>query len=295
MINQALLISDYKNYITAELNLSPGTIEIYLREASYLMEYLNNKSLDPVTAEIKDIEDFIILRKNDNLQPASVSKSISSIRSFFRYMQIEDIRKDNPAKLLDLPSKSRTLPDYLSVDDLENLLSSIDTKKTFGIRDRAIFELIYSCGLRISEACGLKCSNILWEDGVIRITGKGSKQRIVPVGDVGVYWLKKYFHEARPVMLKGRKTESLFLSSRGTGIGRKGVWKRFKMLSEAQNISSRVHNLRHSFATHLLKGGADLRSVQELLGHSDISTTQVYTHLSRNDLKEYHHKYHPDG
>ena len=290
-----VLLKDYKNYLNGEINLSEGTVEIYIREAVYLSDYLFERGKNPETAASDDIAGFLSSRRKAGLKSASLNKAVSSVRAFFRYLQIEGVRQDNPSQLIEMPARERKLPDFLSVDDLEALFSAIDIKTPAGIRDMAVFELIYSCGLRISEACGLKCSNILLGDSVIRITGKGNKQRIVPLGEVGEYWLSKYLHEVRPLLLKGKKTDFLFLNYRGDGISRKGVWKRFRVLRETADIQSRVHTLRHSFATHLLKGGADLRSVQELLGHSDISTTQIYTHLSRDDLKDYHSRYHPEG
>ncbi len=295
------ILKKYEQYLKAELNLSDSTSLIYTSEAALFIEYLAGTGKTLLNAETADIENYLVERKegkikfHENLVASTVSKLVSSIRSLFRFLLLEDLRNDNPSRYVASPRKEKKLPDFLSVDDIDTLLNSIDIKTPAGMRDRAIFELIYSCGLRISEACSLKCGNIMHSDSVIKVLGKGNKHRIVPLGETAEVWLARYMAESRPLLLKKIKTDFVFLNNRGKGIGRKGVWKRFNELASLCGIESRVHTLRHSFATHLLTGGADLRSVQELLGHSDISTTQVYTHLTRDDLKGYHRQYHPEG
>ncbi|MCL2791597.1 MAG: tyrosine recombinase XerD [Spirochaetaceae bacterium] len=305
------MLKKYEQYLKAELNLTQTTVRFYFDEASLFTEYLRKNNKTYVSAEVLDIENYIIERKNRtivlsdiescktenniNLKSATINKVASGIRSLFKFLQLENVRSDNPSRFVKMSRKGKKLPDFLSVEDIDTLLDSIDVSTHSGLRDRALFELIYSCGLRISEACTLKCSNIFNNDSVIKVIGKGNKHRIVPEGDAAEYWLKKYIQEARPLMLKNRKTDFVFLNIRGEPISRKGVWKRFKEIAVACGIESRVHTLRHSFATHLLTGGADLRSVQEMLGHADIATTQIYTHLARNDLKECHKQYHPEG
>ena len=174
-----------------------------------------------------------------------------------------------------------------------NLFDSISLGKPAGIRDRALFEVIYSCGLRISEVEDLKCSDIYPDEGVVRVFGKGSKERIVPLGEVSLYWIHKYMEEGRKNLLKEKQSEYLFINCFGRKIGRKGIWKKFKEISRHADIEGKVHTLRHSFATHMLRNGADLRSVQEMLGHADISTTQIYTHLDRSDLRRIYDRSHP--
>jgi integrase/recombinase XerD len=306
------ILKKYGQYLKAELNLSDSTSAIYTSEAALFTEYLAGIGKTCLTAETSDIENYLVQRReghllpaqadplqrpeyNESLKASTISKLASSIRSFFRFLLLEDFRDDNPSRYVESPRKEKKLPDFLSIDDIDTLLNQIDIKTAAGLRDRAIFELIYSCGLRISEACSLKCGNIMHGDSVIKVLGKGSKHRIVPLGETAELWLARYMTESRPLLLKKIKTDFVFLNNRGKGIGRKGVWKRFNELASVCGIESRVHTLRHSFATHLLTGGADLRSVQEMLGHSDISTTQVYTHLTRDDLKGYHRKYHPEG
>lgn len=310
-VEEKSMLKKYEQYLKAELNLTQTTVRFYFDEASLFTEYLRKNNKTYVSAEVLDIENYIIERKNRtivlsdiescktenniNLKSATINKVASGIRSLFKFLQLENVRSDNPSRFVKMSRKGKKLPDFLSVEDIDTLLDSIDVSTHSGLRDRALFELIYSCGLRISEACTLKCSNIFNNDSVIKVIGKGNKHRIVPEGDAAEYWLKKYIQEARPLMLKNRKTDFVFLNIRGEPISRKGVWKRFKEIAVACGIESRVHTLRHSFATHLLTGGADLRSVQEMLGHADIATTQIYTHLARNDLKECHKQYHPEG
>jgi len=312
-VEEKNMLKKYEQYLKAELNLSLPTVKFYIDEANLFTEYLAKNNMAYISAEISDIENYIAERKNrtitlsyskdsktenninSSLKPATINKVASGIRSFFKFLHLENERSDNPTRFIKMSRRGKKLPDFLSVEDIDTLLDSIDVSTHSGLRDRALFELIYSCGLRISEACSLKCSNIFSDDSVIKVIGKGNKHRIVPEGDAAEYWLKRYIKEARPLMIKNRKTDFVFLNIRGEPISRKGVWKRFKEIAMSCGIESRVHTLRHSFATHLITGGADLRSVQEMLGHTDISTTQIYTHLARNDLKECHKQYHPEG
>jgi integrase/recombinase XerD len=313
-IKKENVIKKYEQYLYAELNLSIATVDIYITEAGIFMRYIKKSGKTLSSVGIADIENYIIERKQNNigisnnfnssvfkknkniiLSPVTINKIESSIRAFFRFLQLENIRIDNPARFIESLRTDKKLPACLSVEDIDNLLNSIDISIPAGLRDRALFELIYSCGLRISEACSLRFGNIFENDNVIRIRGKGNKYRIIPEGEIAEYWLKKYLAEGRPLLLNDKKNDFIFINFRGDPIGRKGVWKRFKELSRLCGIESKVHTLRHSFATHLLAGGADLRSIQEMLGHSDISTTQIYTHLGRNDLKQCHVKYHPEG
>ena len=303
----AVFIKKYKEYLVAEKNLTLSTVEVYEREILYFYGYAQEKGFSEKTFSLRDIENFLSLRKktlnsiDGSLNGSTINKAKSAIRSFCIYLQKENVRSDNPAELVQAGGRGHRLPEVFDVDQIETVLAAIDTDKKNGIRDRALFELIYSSGLRISEASDLKYSSIFFNDSVIRVFGKGRKERFVPLGGEAEKWLKIYIAESRPFLQKKRKSEYLFLNNRGEKLSRKGIWKRYKELTEKVNaesnagISSKVHTLRHSFATHLLKGGADLRSVQELLGHSDIATTQIYTHLDTADLREFHKKFHPDG
>jgi integrase/recombinase XerD len=195
-----------------------------------------------------------------------------------------------------MPRISQSLPEVMSLEEVEAFLAAIPQDTLLGLRDRTLFELIYSCGLRVSEAVELEMTHLYPEEGMIQVFGKGDKERWVPLGPVAEHWLTLYLDDVRPRLLKpGFMTNKVFLNNRGRGLSRKGMWKNFKTFAEAAGVSAKIHTLRHSFATHLLQGGADLRSVQEMLGHSDISTTQIYTHLNRDDLEAAHRDYHPRG
>jgi len=290
------LAEAYGDYIISELNLSGATVQIYTRETAMFVSYLEKQNIALETISTACVEDYIASRtRKSALSARTVSRVMSSLRSFFKFLQLEDIRKDNPVSVLEMPKESRVLPKVFSTGEVESFFDSISLGKPAGIRDRALFEVIYSCGLRISEVADLKCSDIYPEEGVVRVFGKGSKERIVPLGEVSLYWIKKYMDESRRSLLKNKNSDYLFINCFGEKIGRKGIWKKFKEISRSADIEGKVHTLRHSFATHLLKNGADLRSVQEMLGHADISTTQIYTHLDRSDLRRFYDQNHPAG
>lgn len=234
---------------------------------------------------------FLTARKTEGCSELTIAKDISALRALGDYLVRKNYWIENQALMLDRPKASRHLPSVLSVEEIEKLLSSIDDSTPLGIRDQALFELIYSCGLRISEACDLKVANVHFEEQLILVHGKGDKERLVPFGEVAAQKLKKYMDQVRPELVKGRNISEVFVNYKGEPISRKGVWKRFKQLEALSGVHSKVHTLRHSFATHLLAGGADLRSVQELLGHSDLSTTTIYTHVTDSQLLDAHKKY----
>ncbi len=201
----------------------------------------------------------------------------------------------NPAEHVETPRIPRHIPEVYSREEVERLLAAIDLSTPGGVRDRFLFELIYSCGLRVSEAAELSLDRIYRQDKFIRVVGKGSKERVGPIGDLALEWLDRYLSEARPALAGGRRIKALFVNHRGTPLTRKGMWKRFKRYALQAGLNGKIHTLRHSFATHLLRGGADLRTVQVLLGHADIGTTQIYTHVDERELAEYHRRYHPRG
>lgn len=240
------------------------------------------------TATTRDCIRFILDRSASGVTGKTAAKDIAALRSFFRYLMIERLRNDNPAALLESPVREKSLPVVLTTDQIELFLSSISLVKPVGIRDRALFELIYSCGLRVSEAVTLCLDDIFYDEQMILVRGKGGKERFVPFGSKAREWLSVYLADARPLLVKNRPTRAVFVNYRGQRITRKGIWKRFNEICIQSGITAKIHTLRHSFATHLLSGGADLRSVQELLGHSDVSTTQVYTHVEESALHEYH-------
>jgi integrase/recombinase XerD len=294
VIDLRQLADSYVDYIISELNLSGATVQIYSREIGMFIAYLDDRKIAPDSITTTHIEDYIASRtKEGHLTSRTVSRIMSSLRSFFKFLQLEDVRRDNPVAVLDMPKSGHVLPKVFSNAEVDSFFDSIALSKPAGIRDRALFEVIYSCGLRISEVADLKCSDIYPEEGVVRVFGKGSKERLVPLGEVSLYWIHKYMEEGRKSLLKEKQSEYLFINCFGRKIGRKGIWKKFKEISKNADIEGKVHTLRHSFATHMLRNGADLRSVQEMLGHADISTTQIYTHLDRSDLRRIYDRSHP--
>ncbi|MBN2735462.1 MAG: tyrosine recombinase XerD [Spirochaetales bacterium] len=289
------LYTEYEYHLVLGLKLAATTVETYLGETRSFLEHMESRGLKTL-AEItrKDCINYVVERNLAGLSSRTSAKIISSLRSFFKFAMEKEWLEVNPLEQVELPKVSRNIPKVFSLEQIDSLLDQIDTSNSGGIRDRSILELIYSCGLRVSEALGLEMNHLFLDQKLIKVLGKGSKERIIPLGDAAVYWLKKYIAESRPVLLKGiLKNSALFLNQRGKALSRKGLWKRYKDLLSLHSLDGKLHTLRHSFATHLLKGGADLRSVQELLGHADISTTQIYTHVEEEELKEYHQHFHP--
>lgn len=234
---------------------------------------------------------YLVKRQTDGCSELTIAKDISGIRALGDYLVRKGFWEENSALLLDKPKASRKLPKVLSVEQVDSLLDSIDKTSPSGIRDDALFELIYSCGLRISEACDLKLANVHMDERLILVHGKGDKERLVPFGERAYEKIMTYLTQVRPLFTGERNVPELFVNYKGEAISRKGVWKRFQTLEKKSGVTAKVHTLRHSFATHLLSGGADLRSVQELLGHSDLSTTTIYTHVTDDQLEKAHEKY----
>lgn len=269
------------------------TAEAYLRELDNLEKYLAGQGKEPLTATGEDLLGFLVWRHEKGLSRTTMARIVASVHSIYKFMKLEGLRGDDPSLLIRTPRQERVLPDVLQPEEVDKFLASIDLSTPNGIRDRALFELIYSCGLRISEASNLSFDRLFLKERLLRVLGKRKKERIVPFGDEAHYWLEKYIKEARPHLEKRKKSNLVFLNQEGEGISRKGIWKRFSGIRAVSGVSAKVHTFRHSFATHLLAGGADLRTVQELLGHSDISTTQIYTHIEEEALQGYHKEYFP--
>lgn len=292
----AELLERFSDYLHLELGLAPRSVETYSRECRGFLSFLSSLEVDLDVATRENVVAYLVSRSKDGVDQRTLAKTVSSLRSLFDFLVLESVRSDNPAKSVEMPKAAHRLPGVLKVEEVESLLATIDTESATGLRDRALFELIYSCGLRISEAVELSPDSVYLTEGLIRVRGKGHKERLVPMGEEAQYWLSRYLSDGRTRLSKATKpSRSLFLNNRGDGLSRKGMWKRFRELSERTGIEAKVHTLRHSFATHLLEGGADLRAVQELLGHADISTTQIYTHVEKADLKDYHRDHHPRG
>ena len=273
--------------------LSKESAETYRYEAEIFLHWLQKNKIKLVDVTVQNLVYFLAWRKTTDHAPLTLSKDISSLRSFGSYVERMGIWPENLALLIERPKASRALPRVLSVQQVEKILSAIDDSTKVGKRDSALFELIYSCGLRISEACGLLMENLHLNEHLVLVHGKGDKERIVPFGETAKEKLEKYLFEARPELVGSKIVPEVFVNYRGEPISRKGVWKKFKELNILAGVDAKVHTLRHSFATHLLAGGADLRSVQELLGHSDIASTQIYTHVDDKELASYHQKYFP--
>lgn len=290
------IVSRFQDYLIMELQLAGPSVEIYVREASLYVRHLESQSIGIDCSSVSHLTEYLVNRQEGGVDQRTIAKIISALRSLHHFAILEGMRPDNPALRLELPKMTRNLPDVLSVDEVEQILAEIKPDTTLGLRDRALFELIYSCGLRISEAVDLTMDMLYLDESTIRIRGKGDKDRLVPMGDEVIYWMKEYLSRGRPELVsRNPHTDRVFVNQLGNGLSRKGMWKRFREASDRAGVSAKVHTLRHSFATHLLEGGADLRAVQELLGHSDISTTQIYTHLDKDDLRLYHKDYHPRG
>jgi len=245
---------------------------------------------------IEILDDFLIWLYSKRIIAKSIIRKISSLSIFLRFLKLEGIIKDNPSFLLNRPKTVKRLPKYLTVEEIEKFINSFSNTKPEGIRDRALFELVYSCGLRVSEVSGLNVGSVYFKETILQVFGKGSKERYVPVGERALIELKNYLKNGRPLLEKKRKnTNALFLNFRGDRLSRKGIWKNLKEKAIIAGIDKEkitVHTLRHSFATHLLQNGADIRSIQELLGHKSIITTEIYTHLNMTQIKENYNKFH---
>lgn len=270
---------------------SEQTAITYKISAEEFLNWLVTEHIKLKDVSVQNLLYYIIKRKEDGCSELTIAKDISGLRALGDYLERKGMWSENPAMELDKPKAARNLPKVLSIEQIDSLLDSIDKTSLSGKRDDALFELVYSCGLRISEVCTLKLANLHLEERLILVHGKGDKERLVPFGDRAYEKLLIYLQEVRPELVKGRNVAELFVNYRGEAISRKGVWKRFKELEALSGVEAKVHTLRHSFATHLLQGGADLRSVQELLGHSDLSTTTIYTHVTDKQLEEAHEKY----
>ena len=290
MTIDGLLNQFYSDLILVKRS-SVQTASTYKLSSQEFLNWLVTERIKLKDVTVQNLMYYFLKRKTDGCSEVTLAKDISGVRALGDYLVRKNIWVENVALLLDRPKAAHNLPKVLSPEQVDALLSGIDTSTLCGKRDEALFELIYSCGLRISEACDLKIINVHMDEHLILVHGKGDKERIVPFGDRAAEKLEKYIKDVRPELVKGRNVPELFVNYQGKGISRKGVWKRFQELEKMSGVEAKVHTLRHSFATHLLSGGADLRSVQELLGHSDLATTQIYTHVTAEQLEAAHDKY----
>lgn len=292
-------LKEYLATLKVEKNLSDNTIISYKNDLSSFLNFLTQSGIDDLAdVTTNHIASFFKLLKNSGLNETSSARYFSSVKGFFNYLSKNDYIKSNPVERISPPKISRKLPEVLNVREVNAILDQPNTKDPIGIRDKAILELFYACGTRISELINIKLNDLFLNEEVIRVFGKGSKERLIPIGSSAIKWIEEYLQKSRPLLAKNYKSENyLFLNQRGTKFSRMGIWKIVNHYAKQAGIEKNVHphTFRHSFATHLIEGGADLRAVQEMLGHSDISTTQIYTHIDRDYIKLVHKKYHPRG
>jgi integrase/recombinase XerD len=292
-------LTEFLHYISLEKGLADNTRLSYSHDLTVFAQFLSENGIPRyANAVSRDISAFLTALDELGLSSTSRSRYLSSIRGLYTFLYSNGKIVSNVSDVIDMPKSPRKLPVTLTIEEVNSIIEQPDVSTPAGIRDRAILETLYACGLRVSELCTLKHRDILFDAEIIRVFGKGSKERIVPIGSSAVEWIKEYLLRARHLFLKGKKTsEILFLNQRGTGLSRMSIWKLIDKCTRGANLSVHVHPhiFRHSFATHLLEGGADLRAVQEMLGHANIATTQIYTHLDRDFIKEVHRTFHPRG
>jgi integrase/recombinase XerD len=292
------LLERFAEFLTLEQGSSVRTDESYARDLQRLAEWaVAHGAPSPATLSAAHLREFVYYLKDLGLSPASIRRGVSAIRTWFKFLMAEGVVKADPSERLETPKKWRTLPEVLTAAEVERLLGAIPIEEPLAFRDRAMLELAYGAGLRVGEWITLRVSDLMLDEGVVRVFGKGSKERLVPVGGSATGAVAIYLRELRPRLERGKGAGVLFLNARGAPLSRMGAWKILRKYVLLAGITKTVtpHTLRHSFATHLLEGGADLRSVQEMLGHADISTTQIYTHVDREYLRSVHRQYHPRG
>ncbi len=297
-VARAFLLERFGEYLALEDGASPRTLEAYDRDLARLAVWSSAKHIDaPSALSAAALREFVYHLKDLGLAPSSIRRSVSAIRTYFKFLLGEGLVQADPSERLDTPKKWRTLPEVLSVDEVDRLLSAVSLDEPLVFRDRAMLELAYGAGLRVSEWIGIEVKDVLLEDAIVRVFGKGSKERLVPIGRSAIGAIGMYLRELRPRLERGEGKGTLFLNARGKPLSRMGAWQILRKYVGLAGIAKHVspHTLRHSFATHLLEGGADLRAVQEMLGHADISTTQIYTHVDREYLRSVHKQFHPRG
>jgi integrase/recombinase XerD len=298
MASLDIFVDQYINYLVFEKGLSEKTIESYSSDLSKYLQFLKQKGIKDITqTDTPLILKHLIDLRESGLGSKSCARHLITLRGFHKFLAQEKILGFDPAKLIDLPKSGLKLPDVLSVSEVNLLLNIPDTKEPLGKRNAAMLELLYAAGLRVSELVNLKFLDVNLEACFVRVLGKGSKERIVPFGLYAKNKIDDYINNSRPLLLKNRISQYLFVARAGKPMTRQGFWKLLKQYVKQAGIKKKVtpHSLRHSFASHLLEGGADLRTVQVMLGHVDISSTQIYTHVARDHLRQIHEKYHPRG
>jgi len=296
--SRRFLLQRFTDYIALEQGLSLRTQEAYGRDLDRFAEYADVKGVAaPLDITARTLREYVYHLKDLGLSPASIRRNVSALRTYFKFLTGDGVVVRDPSERLETPKRWRELPDVLTVDEVQRLIAAPTLDDNMVFRDRALLELAYGAGLRVSEWIALGVRDLLLEEGLVRVFGKGSKERLVPIGRSAIGAAAVYLRELRPRLEKGEGKGVLFLNARGRPLTRMGAWKILRGYVERAGITKHVspHTLRHSFATHLLEGGADLRAVQEMLGHVDIATTQIYTHVDREYLRQVHRSYHPRG
>ena len=297
-VDRDFWLESFRDFLALESGHSAHTVESYLRDLRRLGEFATSRGVrDPGRLTRGLLRDFVYLLKDIGLSPASIRRGVSAIRTYFGFLVGEGRVANDPSDRLESPRRGRVLPETLSVKEVEALLGSPGLEEPLAWRDRALLELGYGAGLRVSELCSLSLTDLLLSENLVRVYGKGGKERLVPIGRSVIGAVSVYLHTKRPELDKGKSRSRVLLNVRGQPLSRVGAWGVVKRATERAGIKKRVtpHTLRHSFATHLLEGGADLRAVQEMLGHADLSTTQIYTHVDREYLRSVHKQFHPRG
>lgn len=291
-------INGFNAFLQLEKSLSGNSVEAYLHDIQKLTQFLemNNMNVGPQEIQLRNLQDFVKWVNELGMSARTQSRVISGIKAFYKFLIMENMIKENPTELLESPKIGRKLPDTLSVEEIDNIIAAIDRSKPGGERNKAMLETLYSSGLRVSELVNLKISNLFFKEGFIRLVGKGDKERIVPIGRIAMKYIDIYQKEVRiHISVKKGSEDILFLNRRGNKISRNMIFMIIKGLAEKIGLNKKIspHTFRHSFATHLIEGGADLRAVQEMLGHESITTTEIYLHLNREYLRDTIMKYHP--
>lgn len=292
------LLNQFLDHLWLEDGLAQNTLDSYRNDLKLFCDWLADQKITLEQVQEDTIQHYLAFKfSKQQASASSVYRLVSCLRRFYGYLLSQSLIAKDPTMRIQSPKLPKHLPNSLSESEVESLLNAPDTQDSLGLRDRAMLELLYACGLRVSELVTITINEMSLQDGVIRITGKGNKTRLVPMGEHANDWLEQYLNHARPALLKQRLSDALFVTNRGAGMTRQAFWYVIKRYAKQADITKQLspHVLRHAFATHLLNHGADLRVVQLLLGHSDISTTQIYTHVARERLKQLHEKHHPRG
>jgi integrase/recombinase XerD len=291
-------VASYLRHLEVERRMAQNTLEAYRRDLEQLVAFAAAADRDVRACTRADLEEFVRQMMSSGFAPSSTARLVAAVRGFYRFLRVTGAISQNPADDLRAPQSFSTLPRFLSLDDVDRLIAAPDVSTPIGVRDRALIDVLYATGLRVSELVGLRVSDVRLDEGYLQCLGKGGKQRIVPLGDQAVSSVRRYLADGRPRLLKRRETPWLFVNARGgSQLTRGGFWKILKAYGSRAGIRAHLspHVLRHSFATHLLERGADLRAIQTMLGHADLSTTQIYTHVLEARLRQVYDTYHPRG